>query len=138
MIVVRRKGVRAFIGTFACICIGASCLMTPGCGGAPAGASPPDAAEARQVLETALDAWKQGRVKSLASRTPPVRLADQDQSTGRSLQAYRLAGEPEAMGPTLNFPVELTLRDRRGGSRQVSTVYQVVLSPDPTVLRNDP
>jgi hypothetical protein len=113
-------------------------LLIPfGCGGPSRHPSPP-AAEARRALETALDAWKQGRVKSLNARTPPVRLVDQDQAAGRSLNAYRLTGEPEAVGPTLNFPVELTLRDRRGASRSVSTVYQVALEPDVAVFRNDP
>jgi hypothetical protein len=113
-------------------------LIPIGCGGISERPEPPDVGEARQILEVALDAWKQGRVKSLGTRTPPVRLVDQDQSAGRGLSAYRLAGEPEAVGPTLNFPVELTLRGRRGSSRNVATVYQVVFAPEVAVLRNDP
>lgn len=113
-------------------------LIPIGCGGSSEHPDAPDVGEARQVLEVALDAWKQGRVRSLGARTPPVRLVDQDQSAGRGLNAYRLAGEPEVVGPTLNFPVELTLRDRRGTSRSVATVYQVVFAPAVAVLRNDP
>jgi len=113
-------------------------LIPFGCGGISEHPDAPGVGEARQVLEVALDAWKHGRVKSLGARTPPVRLVDQDQSAGRGLNDYRLAGEPEVVGPALNFPVELTLRDRRGKIQSVATVYQVVLAPEVAVFRNDP
>ena len=113
-------------------------LASYGCGGATKYPAAPDAIEAKERLETALKAWKNGRLKSLNERKPSVRFVDQDHAAGRVLETYSLAGEPEPVGPTLNFPVMLKLRNRRGASQAVAAVYQVVLTPEIAVFRNDP
>lgn len=108
-----------------------------GMGGSP-GARPAAAEVSRKLLESALDAWKQGKVKDLAGLQPPIRLVDPDQSAGRKLEGYRVKGEPTTVGHALDFPVALTIRDAKGKSRDVQAVYQVTAEPDAAVLRNDP
>lgn len=96
-----------------------------------------DRRAARELLVAALDAWKQGKVADLSRRTPPVRFVDEDHAAGAVLVAYELADDADVR-PFVTVPVKLSLRDRRGQTRQVEAGYQVTLEPRLAVLRADP
>ena len=108
-----------------------------GCGGAGPGPAAPTFEEARVRVAAALDAWRGGKVKGLATAAPPIRFVDPDQAAGAKLDSYRLGEGPKALGPVVDYPVEITITDRKRGTRTVQAVYQVVAEPDAAVLRND-
>lgn len=84
----------------------------------------------------ALDAWKQGQVRQLASAQPPIRFVDDDFADGWQLIDYRL-DPTAALAPFENIAVDLELRDARGKTTTKTAAYQVGLPPNAAVLRAD-
>lgn len=121
------------------IVAGCFAVAIPGCGHelAPQG-TPPAREEAQGLLTKALDAWKADQVKSLGEQQPPIRLVDHDQAAGAKLEGYEIGAEAKAVGPVIDIPVTIKIKDRRGTAREVATMYQVTTAPDAAVLRNDP
>ena len=106
-------------------------LMAWGCGGSLPPASDP--MQARQVLTSALDAWKRGeKPGSLA-----MLVLDRDWEGGRSLIAYELTNEGEPLGLGIRCPVKLTMRDNSGKPWTKQVVYTVNTGADPVVARQD-
>jgi hypothetical protein len=120
--------------------IAVAALLAPvaGCGGAGASASAPSPDDAVRHVRTALDAWKAGNVKELATARPPIRFVDPDQAAGARLDDYKVGDAPAALEHVVDVPVELTLTDKKRKTRTVATAFQVVATPDVSVLRNDP
>ena len=85
-----------------------------------------------------MDAWKADQVKSLGEQQPPIRLVDHDQAAGAKLEGYAIGAEARAVGPVIDIPVTITIRDKRGKTSEVVTAYQVTTATDVAVLRNDP
>ena len=112
--------------------------LAAGCGGSGASASAPTPDDAVRHVRSALDAWKAGKVKDLATARPPIRFVDPDQAAGARLDDYKLGDAPAAMEHVVDVPVELTLTDKKRKTRTVSTAFQVVAAPDVSVMRNDP
>lgn len=111
-------------------------LLVAGC----ASASRPleyDSRQAEETLVLALDAWKQGRVGSLAKRVPPIRFEDEDCRCGLRLTEYRLEPRELPLRPFDDVRVVLVLRDRRQNRLEKTVTYQIALGPKPAVLRND-
>jgi hypothetical protein len=111
-------------------------LLVAGC----SSASQPttyDSKRAEETLVLALDAWKQGRVGSLAKRVPPLRFEDEDCRSGLRLTEYRLEPREQPLRPFDDVRVVLVLRDRRQNRLEKTVAYQVSLEPKPAVLRND-
>ena len=107
-----------------------------GCGKSLPVASEREKADAREALVTALDAWKAGKVNGLKSRTPPVKFMDDDVVQGHTLVSYEL--DPSAVvEPHRDLQVDLVVRDRTGRQQRRRATYQVVLKPNPAVVRND-
>jgi hypothetical protein len=129
----KMSGVLVALGASVCV------WALLGCGDelAPRG-SPPARDEAEQILTKALDAWKNDRVKSLGEQEPPIRFVDQDQAAGAKLEGYEIGANMKAVGPVIDFPVTIRIRDRRGKASEVATMYQVTMAPNVAVLRNDP
>jgi hypothetical protein len=93
--------------------------------------------QARAALVAALDAWKKGEAKALATRKPPIRFVDDDLVQGMRLLEYEIE-EPE--GPTAlhqNVNVILSLRDAQGKPVRREARYQVAIEPMLAVLRSD-
>ncbi|MDG3007861.1 hypothetical protein [Paludisphaera mucosa] len=109
-----------------------------GCGGPGTTAKAPPVDEARRHLVTALDAWRAGKVKGLASASPPIRFVDPDQAAGARLDGYKPGDDPTTVDHVVDYPVELTITDRKKATRTVQAAYQVVAEPALAVLRNDP
>jgi hypothetical protein len=108
-------------------------VMASGCGG---GSLPPasDPDQARQVLTSALDAWKRGEKPG----TLGVRVLDRDWEGGWGLVDFKITGEAEPLGLSLRCPVTLTLRDAKGGKPVLKqVVYTVSTGADAVVARQD-
>jgi hypothetical protein len=86
----------------------------------------PAEATARQALETALNAWKEGQAKpgSLSLGTTKIEVLDAVWKSGPKLSAYKIVGEESANGPRW-FTVKLTLATGE------KTVKYAVLGKDP-------
>jgi len=111
-------------------------LLAAGCWSKPA-LPPYNSQRAEEILVLALDAWKQGRVGALARRDPPVRFEDDDYRNGLRLTDYRLPQRRRPIQPFDDVQVTLLLRNRWGNKVEKAVVYQIMLTPDPAVLRND-
>jgi hypothetical protein len=96
-----------------------------------------DAAQARETLITALEAWQQGRVAQLARRKPPIRFLDDDARAGWQLLSYELADAQALIRPFQGVEVRLALRDRTGKEARRTALYQITLKPVAAVLRCD-
>lgn len=107
-----------------------------GCSGQTANQAA-DSARAKCTLMAALEAWKSGHVESLSTRSPAIRLADDDQIAGMELVDYELDNEAAQIKPFENVRVVLSLRDRQGQTSQKSVTYQVGVTPKLTVIRSD-
>ncbi|QDT56063.1 hypothetical protein Pan44_41130 [Caulifigura coniformis] len=115
------------------------CLITAGCRvSVTTTESAEDDRAARELLITALDSWKAGKVSSLRKRTPPVRFTDDDLRAGFRLASYELADPEAAVRPFQNTDVKLVLVRGSGPKIERLASYQVSLKPELTVLRSDP
>lgn len=112
-------------------------LLFAGCGGGTPSAAPLDAPQARDVLKTALDAWKGGgTIESLQSKEPPIHVLDVDWSKGSKLVQYSVGGEGTPADGNLVLPVELTIQDAAGKETKLAVKYLVTTSPSLTVMRD--
>ncbi len=101
-------------------------LAAAGCSGHGPGKFIPAEARARQALETALTAWKNGQDKpgNLRLDKVGVEVVDPAWSSGQKLSAFEIVSEDPGEGPRY-FTVKLTLAK---GQR---TLKYVVLGNDP-------
>lgn len=123
---------RVWVATFAGLTV---CAMT-GCGLLSAPVEGPREEQARIILLDTLDAWKEGRVDTLATLTPPRRFQDDDYSAGWQLTKYELIEPVPVIVPFRDVSVQLFLRDLQGKDVQKKATYQVGLDPI-TVQRSD-
>src|SRR5262249_55054182 len=109
--------------------------LTTGCGDVP---KPADPAEARQILTTALDAWKGGgQPTDVSSRTPPVHVLDRDWEAGVKVADYQLEGDGRRLGAGLQYPVSLTLQNAAGKTAKKRVVYVVNTGKVVSIARQD-
>ena len=97
-----------------------------------------DSSKAREVLDSALNAWKAGKAKSLAKRTPPIRFVDEDWRAGYRLAKFEVVHPDELIQPMKGTQIQLTLIDPSGKTITRSAEYQITLTPHLAVLRSDP
>jgi hypothetical protein len=90
------------------------------------------------LLTTSLDAWKEGKATTLASREPPIRFVDDDWAAGRQLAAYRLEDPESFVLPFENVFVNVTLQAADGKMIERKVGYQISLTPILAVLRSEP
>lgn len=130
-----RLGARSFV------LVSLALMSWPGCDGSKTagGQYAPTVDRARELVRTALDAWKRGAAAELARGSPPLRFVEPELGRNTSLAGYTiLEGQEQTVGPVVDVPVELTIRDRKKTSRTVRTFYQVATEPNLAVVRNDP
>src|SRR5690348_6868223 len=103
-----------------------------GCGGSGA-AIVPSGDEARQALETTLNAWKTGKpIASLSQGTPKVEANDFEWEAGKKLADFSIGSEGAGVG-TKNFSVKLTLVPA-----ETKEVTYMILGKDPyRILRDE-
>ena len=97
-----------------------------------------DSSLAREVLDTALTAWKDGKAKSLSKRTPPIRFVDEDWRAGYRLAKFEVMHPSEPIQPRKGTHIQLTLIAPNGKRIDRPAEYQITLSPNIAVLRSDP
>jgi hypothetical protein len=102
-----------------------------GCG--QAGADDP--ASARDVLLTALDAWKAGKTVDAARGETGVIVGDPQWQVGYKLVRYEIGGEARPAGFDLNYPAELWMEDAEGRPAREKAVFTVSTRPARTVTR---
>jgi hypothetical protein len=108
----------------------------PGCGGSPAAVV--ESSQARDLLTSALDAWRSGEsADSMAERSPAVHVNDHDWRGGAKLEAYELKGAGTASGPEWRCQVLLTLRGTDGKLKKRTASYGVATSPVIAIVRDD-
>jgi hypothetical protein len=107
--------------------------IAPGCG--VSSLSTVDSGQARQTLDRALSAWRDGKTAaSLKTMDPPLDAADHQWQSGLRLVKYEVAEDRPPSGPSQSFRVTLWLKDNRSKETQVVTQYDVATNP-PRVSR---
>lgn len=92
---------------------------------------------AKETLNTALSAWKDGqKVEALQTRSPSIVVQDMDWSAGKQLREFSLQGDGKAVGANLSIEVELTLQDANGKTSKSKVWYLVGTDPALTVFRD--
>ena len=110
--------------------------MLAGCGGSLPAASEPG--QAREVLTTALEAWKRGETPgSLATGAPPIRVLDREWGDGFVLQAYEFRGDGHPLGLNVQQSVTLGLKGPKGKPIEKTINYVVTTGKLPVVARQD-
>jgi hypothetical protein len=114
----------------------AALLLIPLAGCRPRNAAQyvPQSADAREALETVLNAWKKGEpAGSIKGHKPPIDVVDSKRKPGEKLTAYEITGEDATSEGHHRFAVKLTLQP--GGTQED---HYVVLGLDPLwVYRED-
>jgi hypothetical protein len=114
----------------------------PGCGSGPP--KPADPAAAREALDRALTAWKEGKSpESLKSDSPPIVVSDHSWSNGVRLVRYEIEPGDRRAGADQCFQVVLWLEGAQSkgksqskvGERREKTEYNVGTNPILTVVR---
>jgi hypothetical protein len=121
-------------------------LSLLGCGSGPP--SPADPVAAREALERALAAWKEGKsADSLKSDSPPIVVSDHAWRNGARLVKYEIEPGDRRAGADQCFQVVLWLQDDKptakakakgtsqGGERREKVEYNVGTNPILTVVR---
>jgi hypothetical protein len=115
-----------------------------GCGSGPP--RPADPSMARQALERALSAWKEGKsADSLKGESPPIVVSDHAWRNGARLIKYEIAPGDRGAGADRSFQVVLWLEGQQSGPRPRSkgkgtdrgekVEYNVGTDPILTVVR---
>lgn len=109
-------------------------LPFSGCGTGPPTVADADAA--RQHLERALSAWRDGRTPAdLLSESPPLSVSDHGWTPGRGLVSYEIAPESRPNGQGRTFDVVLQLAEPGKRRRKQPARYTVGTTPSATVVR---
>jgi hypothetical protein len=88
----------------------------------------PSEDKARQALEAALNAWRDGKKPGAVEGAPmPVQVVDSEWQKGKHLRSYEIVGEEASEGPRV-FSVKLTLQPPAG---QEATIRYYVVGKDP-------
>jgi hypothetical protein len=113
-------------------------LGLSGCGSGPP--KPADPAAAREALERALTAWKEGKSsESLQNDNPPIVVSDHAWNGGARLVKYEIKPGDRRAGADQSFQVILWLQDDKvkgkAKERQEKAAYNVGTNPILTVVR---
>ena len=108
-------------------------ILVAGCGKSLHDPVDPDKASA--VLQTALEAWKQGEAFGhLQQRTPPIYFNEPEWRAGKKLVDFK-AGQVELMGRQGRCLVKLSLLDREGKKTEREISYQIDTTPRVVIAR---
>jgi len=112
--------------------LGLALLLPAGCGDKLPPAA--DAEQARQALQTSLDAWKAGDSReALQSRSPAIYFNEPLCQPGHRLLDYRLDESSEQhFGQALRYTVVFSLKAEGGATVRHTAVYEI--STHPTVV----
>jgi hypothetical protein len=109
-----------------------------GCGGAKPLSLATTPEKSRQVIVSALDAWKNGQTREdLKKLSPPVYFQDDDLYRGRKLIDYKLEGAPKQLGTGLSYVVSLTIQNGSTPPATRKVAFRVVTEPNIAITRED-
>jgi hypothetical protein len=114
---------------------GAALALVPGCGTSTR-AYTPNAASARDALDSALAAWqKGGKAEQLATASPQVHVVDNQWQAGKVLEGYEILEEKPGEADTeKRFAVLLKLKKPEGEKR----VEYIMIGREPLwIFRDD-
>jgi hypothetical protein len=98
---------------------------------------PADPDKAREVLKTALDAWRKGEsADSLRQRSPSITAADPKWQDGHQLVRYEI-GESKIVGCDLQCNVVLVLKAPDGKQSEQKAIFNVSTAPNLVVVRGE-
>jgi hypothetical protein len=98
--------------------------------------TPPSADAAKQVLDRALTAWKQGEtIEAVKKGSPPIEVIDPVWMHGAKLTDYEVQGEGRPSGAQLAYRVKLSLTEASGKKSEITVTYEVGTDPILTVVR---
>lgn len=119
-----------FFGSMACI------LFQLGC--TPSTAPVSDAGRAKELLQSALDAWKSGvSIEESRKGNPPVYVTEDFWRNGFKLREYALVGESETLGSNIRFKVDLKCTNKTGKVIDKPVRYLVTTVPAMTIVREE-
>jgi hypothetical protein len=96
---------------------------------------PVDPDQARAVLQTALDVWKQGEsFGTLEKRNPPMYFNEPEWKAGKKLVAFEV-GKVDLLGRQGRCSVKLSLRDKDGNETERKTNYLIDTTPQVVITR---
>lgn len=109
-------------------------LFLTGCGGE--GSLPPDQLDrARNALQTALDAWKQGlKAHTLAAKS--IEISDSDWQAGLRLVSYEVKSVEGKPGKNPHSWTVLSLETRQGKKLEREVLYDIRLRDKITIGRD--
>jgi hypothetical protein len=118
--------------TFAAFAVGLLALV----GGCRKGIDDPvDPDQASVVLQSALDAWKQGEsFGALEKRNPPIYFNEPEWKAGKKLVAFEV-GKVDLLGRQGRCSVKLSLRDKDGNETERKTSYLIDTTPRVVITR---
>lgn len=117
------------------LCIGFLLISFVGCSRTTL--RPVNPVKAREVLQSTMEAWKQGKTpEQLAEASPPVIAQDFDWMQGKKLTAYTINPKDAPTGSNLTCQVTLQLEDKEGNPEEKSVYYVVGTSPGLSVFRD--
>lgn len=108
-----------------------------GCGRVAVPMSDPHAA--KQLLSSALEAWKTGKsVADMRQSTPPVYVAEELWNDGFQLTDFVIEGDGEMYGPSVRLHVTLVGSGTGSSVVEKRLQYLVTTTPAFTIARADP
>jgi hypothetical protein len=109
--------------------------LTSGCGDNGA-AGTTDTNQARNALDRALSAWRDGKTAdALKSEEPPLEASDHQWKNGLHLVKYEVQQDPLPSGSGQSFRVTLWLKDDHSKQTKVITQYDVATTSPIRVAR---
>jgi hypothetical protein len=114
--------------------LGLALLLPAGCGDK----LPPeaDAGQAREALQTSLDAWKAGDSReALQARSPAIYFNEPLCRPGHKLLDYRLDESSEQrFGQAVRYTVVFSLKARDGATVRHTAVYEISIHPTVVIV----
>lgn len=119
-----------FLASMTCV------LLQLGC--TPSTAPMSDAGRAKELLQSALDAWQSGAsIEDSRKANPPVYVTEDFWRNGSKLREYKLVGESEVLGSNIRFKVDLRCTNKAGKAMDKSVRYLVTTVPALTIVREE-
>lgn len=115
-------------------------VLSAGCGrGDIALPEVSDADQARQMLQTALEEWKNGTtIYAMREKQPAIHVADEQWLSGGKLRDFAIQGNGQTKGMSIRFDVTLQVANSPAGAWQKRSVrYTVATDPVVSVVRDD-
>ena len=96
-----------------------------------------DLEQARQALQTALDAWKAGKSNAeLGSLQPPIVMNEADWTNGGRLLDYTMNEKGTLDGRQVRWVVQIKLQDKTGKASERKATYIIDTIPRIVIVRD--